>query len=74
MKTQTVSYLKEHANHLEVNEPLLVTQHGKPKFVLQDAGDYQDQQQSLALLKLINLSEKSAREKGLIGLEEVFDD
>ena len=31
MKTQTVSYMKEHANHLELDNPILVTQNGKPK-------------------------------------------
>ena len=58
MKTKTVSYIKEYANHLELNDPILITQNGKPRFVLQDADDYEHQQQTIALLKLINLSEK----------------
>lgn len=73
MKTQTVSYMKEHANHLQLDDPLLITQNGKPKFVLQDAQDYAEQQQTLALLKLINLSEKSARQQGLVDLDTAFD-
>lgn len=73
MKTQTVSYLKENANRLELDNPLLVTQNGKPKYVVQDFRDYEEQQQTISLLKLINLSEKNIREKALLDLDEAFD-
>ena len=69
MKIQTVSYMKENANHLELDNPILVTKNGKPKYVIQDANDYEEQQQALALLKLINLSEA-----GLIELGDAFGD
>ena len=46
-------------------QPILITQNGEAKFVVQDALDYEEQQQSIALLKLINLSEKKVREEGL---------
>lgn len=74
MKTQTVSYFKEHANRLELDNPVLVTQNGKPKFVIQDAKDYEEQQQTIALLKLINLSERSVKHQELIDLDDAFDD
>ena len=74
MKTQTVPCMKEHANHLELDNPILVTQNGKPKYVIQDAKVYEEQQQTLALFKLINLSEHSARQNGLFDLDEAFDD
>jgi PHD/YefM family antitoxin component YafN of YafNO toxin-antitoxin module len=61
--------MKEHANHLELDNPILVTQNGKPKYVIQDANDYEEQQQTIALLKLINLSEA-----GLIELGDAFGD
>ncbi|HCV02091.1 MAG TPA: type II toxin-antitoxin system Phd/YefM family antitoxin, partial [Pseudoalteromonas sp.] len=44
------------------------------KYVIQDAKDYEEQQQTIALLKLINLSERSARQNGLFDLDEAFDD
>ena len=47
----------------------MVTQNGKPKYVIQDANDYEEQQQTIALLKLINLSEA-----GLIELGDAFGD
>ena len=73
MKTQTVSYMKEHANHLELDDPILITQNGKPRFVLQDAQDYEHQQQTIALLKLINLSEKSISKGEFLSLDDAFD-
>ena len=73
MRTETVSYLKEHANHLKLDSPLLVTQKGKAKYVVQNVEDYEYQQESLALLKLLILSDKSIGEKSL-KLDDVFAD
>lgn len=73
MHTETLSYVKEHANHLELDSPLLITQKGKPRFVLQNVEDYEYQQESLALLKLLVLSEKSAKENPLT-IELAFAD
>ena len=72
MHTETVTFLKENANKLELNEPLLVTQNGKAKYVIQSAEDYQYQQDTIALLKLINLSEKSLQKEQL-SIDEAFD-
>ena len=72
MQTETLSYLKEHANHLELDGPLLVTQKGKARFVIQNAEDYEYQQETLALLKLLVLSDKSM-EKETLSLDQTFD-
>jgi len=72
MQTETLSYLKEHANHLELDGPLLVTQKGKARFVIQNAEDYEYQQETLALLKLLVLSDKSM-EKETLSLDQAFD-
>lgn len=58
MRTETLSYVKEHANHLEIDSPLMITQKGKPKFVLQTVEDFEYQQESIALLKLLAVAEK----------------
>ncbi|WP_196140659.1 type II toxin-antitoxin system Phd/YefM family antitoxin [Aliikangiella sp. G2MR2-5] len=71
MRTETLTYLKENANRLEVNEPLVITQNGKAKYVVQDVDDYEFQQESLALLKLLTLAEHSAQ-KETLSLDEVF--
>ncbi len=73
MRTETLSYVKEHANHLELDNPLLVTQNGKARFVLQNADDYEHQQETLALLKLLVLSDKSTRED-VLSLNQAFSD
>ncbi len=71
MRTETLSYVKEHANHLELDSPLLITQKGKARFVLQNVEDYEYQQESLALLKLLTLSDKQTKQHP-ISVDEAF--
>jgi len=73
MRTETLSYVKEHANHLELDSPLLITQKGKARFVLQNVEDYEYQQESLALLKLLTLSEKATTKEALT-IDQAFAD
>jgi PHD/YefM family antitoxin component YafN of YafNO toxin-antitoxin module len=73
MQTETLSYVKEHANHLEIDGPLLITQKGKARFVLQNVEDYEYQQESLALLKLLLISDKTANEE-VLSIEHAFAD
>ena len=72
MHTETVTYLKENANKLSVEEPLVVTQNGKAKYVVQSYDDYQYQQESIALLKMVNLAERGLKGSEL-ELDEAFD-
>ncbi|MCK7458763.1 type II toxin-antitoxin system prevent-host-death family antitoxin [Idiomarina aminovorans] len=72
MKTETVTYLKENANSLELQEDLLVTKKGKPAYVVQSYTDYEFQQETMALLKLLKLSEKSLSKEAL-SLDEAFE-
>ena len=39
-------------------EPLLITQNGEAKLVVQDVQSYEDTQQTLALLKILALGQK----------------
>ncbi|TCK09126.1 type II toxin-antitoxin system prevent-host-death family antitoxin [Marinobacterium mangrovicola] len=73
MNTRTVSYLKANANKLSLDSPLHITQNGKEIYVVQDAETFREQQETIALLKLINLSERSLNQQGEIGLDEAFD-
>ncbi|RDL44843.1 type II toxin-antitoxin system Phd/YefM family antitoxin [Marinomonas gallaica] len=73
MNIQTVSYLKANANNLSLDDPLHVTQNGKEVYVVQDSQAYYEQQETIALLKLINLSERSLNQKGELSLDEAFD-
>ena len=55
-----ISYLKAHASELirqlgEQSEPLVITQNGEARAVLQDVQSYQQTQETLALLKILAL-------------------
>jgi PHD/YefM family antitoxin component YafN of YafNO toxin-antitoxin module len=74
MQTETITYLKENANNLNLDEELIVTKNGKPSFVVQSYDDYQYLQQSIALLKLLALSDKSINDAAALSLEQAFSD
>jgi prevent-host-death family protein len=62
-----ISYLKSHTAEAvrDVNQgqkPMVITQHGEAKAVLQDIASYEQLQESLALLKMLAQSSKSIRE------------
>ena len=59
-RVKPISFLKAHSADVirELGEgasPLIVTQNGEAKAVLQDIGSYEQTQEALALLKLIAL-------------------
>lgn len=66
-QVKPVSYLKAHAAELirqvqEVREPVIVTQNGEAKAVLQDIASYEEDRETLALLKILALgSDQIAR-------------
>ena len=59
MRTETITYLKENANNLTLDNDLMITKNGKAAFVIQSVEDYEHLRESIALLKLLKLSEKS---------------
>jgi len=59
-RIKPISYLKAHSAELirELGDgaaPLIITQNGEAKAVLQDVGSYEATQEALALLKLLAL-------------------
>ncbi|MPZ20020.1 MAG: type II toxin-antitoxin system prevent-host-death family antitoxin [Luteitalea sp.] len=76
---KSISYLKNHTaevlRQLRVSEgTLVITQHGEAKAVLQDIADYEQTQESLALLKMLAQSSKSLREGRSKTLKRAFAD
>ena len=62
--TKPISYLKAHTAEAigqvaETGKPLIITQNGYAKAIVQDLKSYEETQESLALLKIIALSRKS---------------
>ena len=58
-----ISYLKANASDVvnqlqEQREPMIITQNGEAKMVVQDIESYEKTQQTLALLKILALGQK----------------
>ena len=74
-----ISYFKAHASEVlrditEGNKTMIITQNGEAKAVLQDVRSYEQTQESLALLKILALSNKSMNEGRHKPLEKSFKD
>ncbi len=69
-----ISYLKAHAADIvrnlgEKREPLVITQNGEAKVVIQDIRSYEQNQETLALLKILALGSRQIDE-GRVHLAE----
>jgi prevent-host-death family protein len=71
MRTETITYLKENANNLTLDNELVITKNGKAAFVIQSIEDYEELRETIALLKLLKLSEKSLKNSPLT-IDEAF--
>jgi prevent-host-death family protein len=72
-----VTYLKSRASDLlrqinETHRPVVITQNGEPRAVLQDPESYENMRNAIGLLKLISLGEKNIKEGKSKSQEEVF--
>jgi prevent-host-death family protein len=62
-----ISYLKAHAAEIvrnmgEQREPLVITQNGEAKVVIQDVESYEQGQETMALLKILALGNRETEE------------
>ena len=58
-----ISYLKAHVAEIvrtlgDQGEPLIITQNGEAKVVMQDITSYEQMQESVALLKILSLGDR----------------
>lgn len=72
-----VTYLKARASDLlkqinETHRPVVITQNGEPKAVLQDPESYENMRNAIGLLKLISLGEKDIKAGKSKSQHEVF--
>ncbi len=72
-----VTYLKTKASDLlkqvtDTKRPVVITQNGEPRAVLQDARSYEDMRYALGLLKLISHGEENVRKGKVRSQDEVF--
>ena len=74
-----ISYLKAHAAEIVRNlskkqEPLIITQNGEAKVVIQDIESYEQTQQTIALLKILSLGTRQIEEGKVLPAEDVIKD
>ena len=72
-----ISYLKAHAaeivrNLAEQQEPMVITQNGEAKVVIQDIASYEQTQQTMALLKILALGMRQVEEGNVLPAEKVI--
>jgi len=73
-----VTYLKSKAADLlkqinETHRPVIITQNGEPRAVLQDPKSYENMRNAIGLLKLISQGEEEIRRGRSKSQEEVFE-
>lgn len=72
-----ITYLKSKAPDLlkqinETHRPVVITQNGEPKAVLQDPESYENMRNAIGILKLISQGEQDLREGKSKPQEDVF--
>jgi prevent-host-death family protein len=72
-----ISYLKAHAAEIvrnlgERRQPLVITQNGEAKVVIQDIESYEQTQETMALLKILALGTRQIAEGKVQPAEEVI--
>jgi len=72
-----VTYLKARAADLlkqinETHRPVVITQNGEPRAVLQDPESYENMRNAIGLLKLISLGEEDIKDGKSKSQDEVF--
>jgi prevent-host-death family protein len=72
-----ISYLKAHAAEIvrnlgERREPLVITQNGEAKVVMQDIETYEQTQETLALLKILAIGTRQIEEGKVQSAEHVI--
>lgn len=74
-----ISYLKTHASEIirdvsNNQKTMIITQNGDAKVILQDIKLYEQTQQSLAMLKILALSNKSLKDGKIKPITDAFQD
>ncbi len=72
-----ISYLKAHAadvvrNLTEQREPMVITQNGEAKVVIQDVKSYEETQESLALLKILAIGDEQIKRGKVVPAKEAL--
>jgi len=77
-RIKPISYLKANAARIlddlrESGEPMIITQNGEAKAVIQDIRQYEEMEETLALLKILAHGEKQVAEGKVVSKDEAFE-
>lgn len=72
-----ISYLKSHTAEIvktitESREPLIITQNGEAKLVVMDVKSFEEQEDTMALLKLLAMGNQEIEEGKFREVEDAF--
>ena len=70
MQIKTMSYIKQNAASLNVEEPIVVTQGGNPVYRIESEASARQRDEAIALLKLVNLAERDIQQKRTLSVAE----
>jgi prevent-host-death family protein len=76
-RIRPISYLKANAADIvrqltDEREPLVITQNGEAKLVLQDVASYEATQETMALLKILALGNRQVEEGKVVAAAEAI--
>jgi prevent-host-death family protein len=76
-RIKPISYLKANAAEIvrqltDEREPLVITQNGEAKLVLQDVASYEATQETMALLKILALGNRQVEEGKVVPLAQAI--
>ena len=76
-RIKPISYVKSNAAEIirelaDQREPLVITQNGEAKAVLQDVASYEETQETLALLKILALGNRQIEEGKVVPASQVI--
>lgn len=76
-RIKPISYLKAHAAEIvrtlsEHRQPLIITQNGEAKVVIQDIESYEQTQETMAILKILALGTRQVEEGKVQPAEDVI--
>ncbi|KQM69827.1 type II toxin-antitoxin system Phd/YefM family antitoxin [Xylophilus sp. Leaf220] len=76
-QVKPISYLKSHAADIvkdlaESREPMLITQNGEAKLIVMDVRSYEEQAQTVAMLKILALGHRDIESGNFRPAEDVF--
>lgn len=74
-----ISYLKSHAAAIikdisDTREPMLITQNGEAKLIVMDVQSYEEQEETMALLKILALGHHEIEQGHFRSAADVFTD